>query len=77
MPDDAVFTDTIVDISGKADAADVAAGHNWLYRAGLTGTVAFANAGNRPQAWSGSGDLIVTEISGLAPPAQVWTLAGV
>ena len=77
VPANAKFTDTIIDISGKADKADVAAGTNWLYRAGLTGTVAFANAGNRPQAWSGSGDLIVTEISGLAPPAQVyWTLQG-
>jgi hypothetical protein len=57
--------------------AEVGAGTNWLTRTGLSGTVAFANDGNRPQAWSGSGNLIVTEISGLASPSQVyWTLQG-
>ncbi len=57
--------------------AEVGAGTNWLTRTGLSGTVAFANDGGRPQAWSGSGNLIVAEISGLASPSQVyWTLQG-
>lgn len=57
--------------------AEVGAGTNWLTRTGLSGTVAFANDGNRPQAWSGTGALTVSGFTGLTPPTQVyWTLQG-
>ena len=57
--------------------AEVGAGTNWLTRTGLSGTVAFANDGGRPQAWSGTGALTVSGFTGLTPPSQVyWTLYG-
>ena len=57
--------------------AEVAAGTNWLTRAGLSGTVAFANDGGRPQAWTGTGALTVSGFTGLTPPTQVyWTMSG-
>lgn len=60
-----------------ATIPDVAASTNWLTRAGLSGTVAFANDGGRPQAWNGTGALTVSGFTGLQPPAQVyWTLYG-
>lgn len=73
------------DVSGFASyhaatniaAAAVAASPAWLYRTGLSGTVAFVNDAGRPQAWTGTGALTVSEFSGLQPPAQVyWTLYG-
>ena len=57
--------------------AEVGAGTNWLTRTGLSGTVAFANDGGRPQAWSGTGALTVSGFTGLTPPSQVyWTMSG-
>lgn len=81
------ITDDLPDLSGYATTGavaavaatipDVAASTNWLTRAGLSGTVAFANDGGRPQAWNGTGALTVSGFSGLQPPAQVyWTLYG-
>ena len=77
LPDLSGYATTGAVAAVAATIPDVAASTNWLTRAGLSGTVAFANDGGRPQAWNGSGALTVSGFSGMTPPSQVyWTLYG-
>jgi len=65
------------DTNTTAHAGLFGLGTNWVTRTGLTGTNAFSNLSNRPQAWSGTGALTVSGFTGLTPPTPVyWTLQG-
>lgn len=77
IPDMGGYATTGAVAAVQAAMPDVAASTNWLTRAGLSGAVAFADDGGRPQAWTGTGALTVSEFSGLQPPNQIyWTLYG-